>query len=43
MDWGIKGYIHLLREEKDGEGKCGVQIWPSVPQNLIESGQLLVD
>lgn len=32
--WGVKGYIDLFREDKDGPGMCGVQIWPSVPQSI---------
>jgi len=32
--WGVKGYIDLLREDKDGAGTCGIQLWPSVPQSI---------
>lgn len=32
--WGIDGFMELKRVESDGDGKCGIQIWPSVPQNL---------
>jgi hypothetical protein len=33
--WGNKGYIDLLRDDKDGAGACGIQVWPSVPQNIL--------
>lgn len=32
--WGSKGYIDMLREDVDGPGKCGIQVWPSVPQSI---------
>ncbi len=33
--WGMDGYINLKRVESDGDGQCGIQVWPSVPQNII--------
>lgn len=33
--WGANGYLYLKRVESDGDGACGIQIWPSVPQNII--------
>jgi len=32
--WGISGYIHIKRLLTDGDGKCGIQLAASVPQNL---------
>ena len=32
--WGAKGYIDILREDRDGPGNCGIQVWPSVPQSI---------
>lgn len=32
--WGINGYIYLKRLLIDGEGKCGIHLVASVPQNL---------
>jgi hypothetical protein len=32
--WGMHGYIHIIRDGRDGPGKCGLQLWPSVPQSL---------
>ena len=32
--WGMNGFIHIIRDGRDGPGKCGLQLWPSVPQNL---------
>ena len=29
--WGEKGYIFISREEKDGKGKCGIQMAASYP------------
>jgi cathepsin L len=34
VSWGDNGFINLKRVESDGDGKCGIQIWASVPQNL---------
>lgn len=33
-EWGDGGYISIRRVESDGDGTCGIQIWPSVPQNI---------
>ena len=35
--FGMFGYIHIIRDGRDGPGKCGLQLWPSVPQNLNPS------
>jgi len=29
--WGDKGYIYMAREDKDGKGKCGIQMAASYP------------
>jgi len=29
--WGEKGYIYIVREEKEGKGKCGIQMAASYP------------
>jgi KDEL-tailed cysteine endopeptidase len=29
--WGEKGYIFIAREEKEGKGKCGIQMAASYP------------
>lgn len=34
-DWGTNGYLNIKRQEKDGDGKCGIQILASVPQILV--------
>jgi C1A family cysteine protease len=34
VSWGEDGYLLLEREEKDGPGKCGVQLLASVPQGM---------
>jgi C1A family cysteine protease len=33
--WGEAGYINIKRMESDGDGKCGIQLWPSVPQGIV--------
>ena len=32
--WGREGYLYLERQEKDGPGKCGIQLVGALPQNL---------
>lgn len=33
--WGSGGFINIKRTESDGDGTCGMQLWPSVPQGII--------
>lgn len=33
-EWGLSGYMHIKRQTTDGDGKCGMQLLASVPQNI---------
>jgi hypothetical protein len=33
--WGEYGFLQLESERKDGPGKCGIQLIPVVPQQII--------